>query len=456
MGSFIASGSLAIGVFVLAAFSPCSTVHAQDDVIRGYENLQGIKPADFLGVPDPRSSLDAATLSGFSAGKVDVPHTIGIGAQVTLGADKFWRFPVESMEWKAVEFETVFNKKSSWWRDKTKNGDLLQHERGHIDITEILTRQVNALRKQILDELKKQPPLGNLFVNDTGQNEARAKAAAEALFQERMKMAAESVARRVARREVDQWRQRQSDYDTQTNHGQKSDKQKEWKRSIATLFASTPKGPQAESRSTKSIRFEAASKVLSFSDDVVTAVRGGSGADPIIDAAVTLPAFVLEGETSWHDLLFSAQGDQTVTIAEGSTVYLTGRLPYVIYSENAFLGIMSSVSLLDVTSGLIEDLQMSFDSGEAFLVGLQLIPDEDLAALTRGFTVSASTGFSNLIGQRDPVAEPSSLALLGIAALGLWAWSWRQASWRRGAGTGSEGDGQGREAAQGQALAELR
>ena len=413
--TFLRAAIVVLGALTLA---PSFQASAQDDgLVRGYENIQKIKPDDFQGTPDPNSTYDAETKSYVEVKKVDVPHELAAGQQVTIGGTKYWRFPVKSMEWKGVVFETVFSKTDSWWRDKSKDGDLLQHERGHIDITEVLTRQVNALEKKIVEEVKKLGAVGNVYIKDTGQTEAEAKKAAEKQFEETMANDAKSAMLKVAKNEVDAWKKRQGTadkegtYDTETDHGRDTKAQKEWKRKFAALLEPKPKKPQAKSESKESVHFDSGTNILSFDNDVITGIDG-SNLDFISGAEVIIPDFLLIGETSWHDIFFQAQGDPTVTIMKDSTILYQAELPYMIYFDNTFLGIMPHVSPFGVGSDFIEELRLSYESGDPFLMGLSIVPDQDFTVLSNNFTADASSGFTNLIGETQPVPQPSSLLLL--------------------------------------------
>ena len=146
---------------------------------------------NFKGVPDPTSPRLATTRTGI---------TVSWSFKTTLSVDgKYESKPID------IQYESYFAVEESWWKDKTKNGDLLRHEQGHFDIVELLARELNANKREIMNQLR-------------GEGDSREEA--EADLQKQFARHAQKVIREQSRR--------QEFYDNATDHGKNSRKQKVW------------------------------------------------------------------------------------------------------------------------------------------------------------------------------------------------------------------------------------
>lgn len=410
------------------------TAHATMHEIRGFENLQTITPLDFQGNAPPNDPHAAATGVFVDIQSVVFDSQVGTGVLLDLADPDNpdnrvpqWVFREVQIDYKSVTWETVFSKTGSWWRDKSVDGELLQHEKGHINLAEILARKLNALSEISVQELNKQAKPRIIF-KDTGLKPDEAKAEAERKLKEEAEARARALRRTVGAAAFEEYMRDQSKatpnasegrYDQETGHGTTA-AQNTWNQKFEDILTPQPTDSQIlRSRSDDSIQFDAATKSLSFTEDFVIGIVGGPSGDPLIGAGVRLPRFVLQGTTSWGDPLFAAQDNQEMSLSTDLTTHLMGRLPYLIYTDNTFHGVNSLTTLMQTDSAWIERQRLVAESGEPFLIGIHLIPDENFQVLTTNFTLDGETSFSNFVFQTQVVSEPSSLhmVVLGLACL---------------------------------------
>lgn len=156
---------------------------------------QQLTKDNFKGRPDPTSPRLATTRSGI---------TVSWSFKTTLRVDgKYESRPSD------IKYESYFSEKKSWWKHKTINGDLLRHEQGHFDIVEILARELNANKREIMDQLK-------------GEGDTREEAEVDL----------EQQFARHHQNVIEEQHKRQDIYDNETDYSKNSIKQEEWNRRL--------------------------------------------------------------------------------------------------------------------------------------------------------------------------------------------------------------------------------
>jgi hypothetical protein len=395
--------------------------------IAGYGALQNLTQNDFSNPPanaPPRPTAVTATQTAVS--QLDVAWELS--ADPTRAPDEFWTFRVTIAEWKSVAYETVFLKSASYWHNKDVSDPLLlQHERGHVDVREIYTREANARVVKILERLNTTHTFLVQVPAVPGQTATEARQEALGKVPGLLANLATEARVKETAAQIAKYERTQNDYDVQVKDeagGVVEEKQIAYKQKLREQLTPGPGSPGLESSSDHTVGYHAATQTLTLTDDVISGVGGGTGPDPVVGAVVDAPVFHLEGETSWHDLLFAALGDQTVAVSDGTTTFLTGTLPYLIYSGGQFTGVLSAITIEDGGSPFLAALQADYASGAPFLLGIRVTPDGDLAALTQGFTADGALAFTNLVGPVPStslgiVPEPSAALLLipGVLAL---------------------------------------
>lgn len=53
-----------------------------------------------------------------------------------------------------IKYESYFDENNSWWKGDRKSGNILRHEQGHLDIVELLARELNKNKRSIMDRFK--------------------------------------------------------------------------------------------------------------------------------------------------------------------------------------------------------------------------------------------------------------------------------------------------------------
>ena len=352
---------------------------------------QPLRPENFRGTKPPDAKHDAETATG-----ITVQHS---PPKTERQADGTYVSTYTDLTYSAVVDE------GESYNSDPGDQDLLKHEQGHFDLAELEARRRNRDKKAELDKLK-----------GTGSTPEEAEADLDKKLDDHVKTVDENLTKT------------QKQYDEETDHSRKKDRQRAWDRKIETELKSTaPTGAQLESRSSRSVHYDAADKRLRFTDDVFTRVLDERGnplpvEDALVGAELVLPAFLLVGETVGGDPFFLAEGVGVMTALEGSTAYFALDLPYLVYHDGMFVGL--SPSTPPVGSGgsaFLADLRAAFDRGDRFLLGLRIVPDRDFDQATRGFTESASSAFTNGFGRVTSTPEPASAALLGAGMAALLA-----------------------------------
>lgn len=142
---------------------------------------------DFQGEPDEESKHDAWTVSGFT--------------QLEWECDEQGQFTFKGAQ-------AYFDQSESWVKPDKKSDDLLQHEQGHFDITELYARKLRQELRKIKCDHKTQEEI-----------------------QKEVDAAYEKIEK--------EWDAEQEKYDDETDHGRNKDKQKEWNEKIKKQLKET-------------------------------------------------------------------------------------------------------------------------------------------------------------------------------------------------------------------------
>jgi predicted secreted Zn-dependent protease len=156
---------------------------------------QQLTTDNFKGTPDPTDTRLASTRTGI---------TVSWSFRTNVRVDGKYESTITD-----IRHESYFAEEESWWRNKTINGDLLRHEQGHFDIAEIFVRELNANKRELMDQVK-------------GEGDTPEEAEADLHHQ---------FARHAQRVNHEQ-RKRQDIYDYDTDYNKNSLKQEEWNRKL--------------------------------------------------------------------------------------------------------------------------------------------------------------------------------------------------------------------------------
>jgi hypothetical protein len=163
---------------------------------------QQISKQNFKGTPEAASP-------GFAQSYISV----GLDSEVKNTGRKDGTYEARIFD---ITYKVTFVEEKSWWKDKTKNGDLLKHEQGHFDLAEAKARELNSRKQKIIESLK-----GEGATPD------------EALAGLHEKLNAHVK---------DYWGEltEMSDrYDNETDYGKNKEKQKEWAKKINDALANS-------------------------------------------------------------------------------------------------------------------------------------------------------------------------------------------------------------------------
>lgn len=135
---------------------------------------------DFKGRPDEGSEFSALTVSGFTA--------------LQWSCDEKGQFTFQGAQ-------AHFDRSKSWVKSEGKSDELLQHEQGHFDITEIYARKLREELRKIKCDKK---------------------------TQEQIQKEVDAIFERIQK----EWEMEDEKYDQETDHGRNKEKQKEWNEKI--------------------------------------------------------------------------------------------------------------------------------------------------------------------------------------------------------------------------------
>lgn len=418
-----------------------------DGPVRGEDFKQ--KPPEKRTPPKPRPIKDGVALKAeittFIA--VDFPAT-----NSTAKADPTTKKIIVTTTSEAPKASAIMDKSKSWVDPTLKNDKkLLDHEQGHMDVTE---KQARLLQ----EKFNKMKADGDLTVT----KELPAGTSIDDIKKE-MKRQKQEIDKNIDAKTNEQKVQSEKEndqYDKDTKHGEDPAGQKK-ARDAQRKALQDPnkekkkkKGPDAESRSDKSIHFDATSGQLTIDNDFIVGIDpNGSGfavsaSDPILGSEVVIPAFSLIGQQDDGLFFFSGVGTAPrLEIRDGATALFTTALDHLLYdpSLNLFFGLGRDFDA-SAGSAFIDRLVADFSSGPPALFGIEFHPDVNFNDLTAGFTLSGASAFTNALGARIiATPEPGSRALFAVGLLmAIWPRRRRHASLSvpravspRGAGAGS-------------------
>ncbi len=311
-----------------------------------------------------------------------------------------------------VTYTANMDREESWISDPTDK-NTLDHEQGHLDEAQAAAKKANAeANKAILD--------GTLKGKGATEAEANADLA---------KKVAE-IGMRNKKAVEDKNMDGKNDYDHDTGHGTDSEKQKaaRMQQKAALVEPSTKTenktSAEAQSRTEKSISFDAASGRLTIDRDFIVSVLGGGPVpdplDPALGAEVVLPTFTSLGQTVDGGFFFIADGaDPLLQIIGDNGVLFSADLPYLQYDPllNLFYGLTGGFDAAEGVSQFIDTTLADILVGAPALFGIEFRPDLDFMALTADFTNDGRSAASNSAGLRllNTVPEPPGLLLVGCA-----------------------------------------
>ena len=165
--------------------------------------------------------------------------------------------------------------------------------------------------------------------------------------------------------------------------------------------------------------FGAASQTLTLAGDHITSTPFAG--DPVVGAAVNIPAFGLDGQLSDGNYLFESDVAQSVDIALGGNAFVTGQMQVLEYltSSNMLLGAIADPFFsvngspwVAALANLFDPTSPNFDPN--LLLYFEFALDDNLLSLTQAFVADGSSPFSDLIFAADPAPapEPNGLSLL--------------------------------------------
>ncbi len=402
----------------------------------GITAIEQLKPADFeMTPPADRKGLDASTAAVVEVKSLGLDYKLGepVPVRDKDGNLVRWRVPVSGTDptkppkATSLEFETQFLKDKSWWFEKEKFDEtseadmrLLQHEKGHAWIREIRTIAFNSVRETILQKMNADMPRVVIVDASDADTAAEATAVANSTFVTNRNAQAKAQGLKLTEATGKVTTKLEQDYDDETDHGSDADSQSSWKKKILEYVTPTKKdgSSEAKSEASKSLHFDPVTGQLLLTGDLITAIPG-LPLDTLAGASVNFPVFHYEGQHSLHVPYFVAQGDDRITIEKGNDVFFVGQLPYLFYLDEQLTGFIVATLFEDFDSMLIDEYRSAFESGQPFLMGIQVLPDEDLDALTGGFVLAGSTPFTNLVFQAETIPEPATVALVAIGLIGL-------------------------------------
>jgi hypothetical protein len=178
--------------------------------------------------------------------------------------------------------------------------------------------------------------------------------------------------------------------------------------------ASNPQAPGNAQSNKASLDYDASSRHLTFSNEIMTGT--GFVADPVIGAAIDIPALTLTGRSEGR-FVFESEGSTAFTISS----FLSAQLPvaYYVRSQNLFYGELTDFSFSGRGSPWIAELANLFDATSTdfdpnLALWVTISPNQPLFDVTGGFLLDGHVGDVKQIFAADaipvppPVPEPSS------------------------------------------------
>jgi hypothetical protein len=158
-------------------------------------DYQQITADNFKGAPDPADPHAAKSYIG-----------LDLKSEAKLVKRDDGKYETQIVD---INYKALFDEKRSWWRGKMEHCDLLKHEQGHFDMAEILARELNANKEQVLKVLRGE---GGTPEDSKADHEQKL----GDHFLELMKELGEQAER----------------YDTETEHCRNKNKQEEWNKKM--------------------------------------------------------------------------------------------------------------------------------------------------------------------------------------------------------------------------------
>lgn len=270
-----------------------------------------------------------------------------------------------------------FNKDNSWVRTGAQTPGLLEHEQYHLDISEYWARQLEEA-------------LNGIEVTGATAAEATAKANAEVS--------------RIADRMEKKCDELQEQYDDETDHGRKPDKQAEWCKKIGDLL----NPPKAENPKTggekQNMEYNPENGGLSLPGGLLESftINGEQLFDPVLSgASVSMSTMFYEGNRMENPWFFASPYEDSfeVITADGDLV-IQGTIRMMMGDEtgSSFTGWISSAEIATSLEGspFLDALEGTYGHGLGVLT-ISLSMDIPLVEATNGWTSPANTdGFFSL------------------------------------------------------------
>ena len=378
-----------------------------------------VEGSDFLKVPpDPRPVEDGFVL------KAEIQCAISVDRHVntTYKTNQDGTITITTKTTSTPKAAAAMDKDGSWIDPAFKNdAKLLDHEQGHMDITEKNARELQA-------ELNKKQAQGEFSETKT----LPAGTSQEDIDKEMDKMEANVIKKvdDLYNAKFNKNVAENDEYDKYTGHGTDDDKQAEARQTQKASLEKPntddagKKGASAISKSGSSIDFDSALKRLSIDDDIIIGFDPLDSDfiedpdDPMLRAELFMPYFSLVGQRMDGSFFFTASGDAPsldIVAASGDMLFSTG-FAYLIYDPylNLFFGLGDIFEIPDDDSEYLNHMEMELTTGDSALFGIEISPDIDFAFASNYFTSMASASFANDIGARRlPTPEPATLLLIG-------------------------------------------
>jgi hypothetical protein len=182
-----------------------------------------------------------------------------------------------------------------------------------------------------------------------------------------------------------------------------------------------------------SILYDASLQRLTFTEHHM--VDTGFAGDPILDANVNIPDFLLDGVLGNDNYLFDSVANSLFDISRDSDVFMRARIPFLTYlaSENLFYGEMVDFKLSGAASSMpfydpslsslgspwIDEMVNLFDPNSASFdpnrkLYFTYSPTDNMLDLTQSYLVNGESGGPDGVFGAQSVPEPSTLTLLGM------------------------------------------
>lgn len=393
--------------------------------------------------------------------KADALTSSGVFDNFSWGFDKDGNAEVTK-----AEFISRMDTTTSWF-DKTLTKEekkrLLEHEQLHFDISELIAKELQANANKIKEEAEKKinsdPVKKENFIdnieeeislkkkieekqteidNETDPDKKKAleddkKSLEKNINDIRNKITKIIKENSEAYKKIKEKENKlQEDYDDETDHSREGKAQKIWQEKIAAELKKWQKVSEktAESRAEKTLHYQANTKILSITDDLIISVDGNLS-DEIIGASFEFPDYTLEGQSGFGGLIFTAENPLVKLSDTDKNILLISQMNTLFYlpDDNLFFGFFLDEIFFDNSSQFLNDLEVLLSDVNPALLTISFTPDEDFFDLTAEFTVDGEIAVSNSFQASAPIPAPSTLLLVLIglslfirAKRSVWDW----------------------------------